>query len=90
MATLNDIRLQRGVPKFLFCDNGSEFTSQMMDLWTYHNRVRIDFLAAKEADRQRTRGVVQRHAARRVLGRALVRDADRGQASDRVLEARKQ
>jgi putative transposase len=27
----------------LFCDNGSEFTSQIMDLWAYHNQVRIDF-----------------------------------------------
>ena len=43
VATLNDIRLQRGVPRFLFCDNGSEFTSQIMDLWAYHNQVRIDF-----------------------------------------------
>ena len=43
VATLNDIRLQRGVPKFLFCDNGSEFTSQIMHLWAYHNQVRIDF-----------------------------------------------
>jgi len=43
VSTLNEIRLQRGVPKFLFCDNGSEFTSQIMDLWAYHNQVRIDF-----------------------------------------------
>jgi len=27
----------------LFCDNGSEFTSQVMDLWAYHNQVKIDF-----------------------------------------------
>ena len=27
----------------LFCDNGSEFTSQVMDLWAYHNGVKIDF-----------------------------------------------
>jgi Integrase core domain len=43
VATLNEIRRKRGVPKFLFCDNGSEFTSQIMDLWAYHNQVRIDF-----------------------------------------------
>ena len=43
VTTLNEIRLTRGVPKFLFCDNGSEFTSQIMDLWAYHNQVRIDF-----------------------------------------------
>lgn len=27
----------------LFCDNGSEFTSQVMDLWAYHNQAKIDF-----------------------------------------------
>ena len=43
VRALNQIRMQRGVPKVLFCDNGSEFTSQMMDLWAYHNEVRIDF-----------------------------------------------
>ena len=31
------------LPKFLFCDNGSEFTSQMLDLWAYQNGVQIDF-----------------------------------------------
>jgi transposase InsO family protein len=31
------------VPKFLFCDNGSEFTSQAMDLWAYQNGMKIDF-----------------------------------------------
>ena len=44
-------------------------------------------LAAREADGQRTRGVVQRHAASGVFGRVLVRDADRGQANHRGLEA---
>lgn len=27
----------------LFCDNGSEFTSQAMDLWAYQVGVQIDF-----------------------------------------------
>jgi putative transposase len=31
------------VPKLLFCDNGSEFTSQAMDLWAYQNSAKIDF-----------------------------------------------
>ena len=43
VGALNRIRLQRGAPKMLFCDNGSEFTSQIMDLWTYQNGVQIDF-----------------------------------------------
>jgi putative transposase len=30
-------------PKVLFCDNGSEFTSQAMDLWACRNGVKIDF-----------------------------------------------
>jgi putative transposase len=34
---------ERGTPQMLFCDNGSEFTSQVMDLWAYHNQVKIDF-----------------------------------------------
>jgi len=38
VSTLNEIRLRRGVPKFLFCDNGSEFTSQIMDLWDITTR----------------------------------------------------
>jgi len=40
---LNRITLLRGSPKVLFCDNGSEFTSQAMDIWAYRNGVRIDF-----------------------------------------------
>jgi putative transposase len=43
VGVLNQIRGRRGAPKFLFCDNGSEFTSQSMDLWAYHHRVQIDF-----------------------------------------------
>lgn len=43
VGVLNRIRQQRGVPKILFCDNGAEFTSQIMDLWAYQNGVQIDF-----------------------------------------------
>ena len=31
------------MPQVLFCDNGSEFTSQAMDLWAYRNGVKMDF-----------------------------------------------
>src|ERR1700679_4228631 len=43
VRVLNRMKQQRGVPKVLFCDNGSEFTSQAMDLWAYQNGVKIDF-----------------------------------------------
>jgi putative transposase len=40
---LNKLVLQRGAPKYLFADNGAEFTGRIMDLWAYHHQVRIDF-----------------------------------------------
>ena len=43
VRTLNRLKQDRGVPKVFFCDNGSEFTSQAMDLWAYHNAAKIDF-----------------------------------------------
>ncbi len=43
VRTLNRLKLDREVPKVLFCDNGSEFTSQAMDLWAYRNGSKIDF-----------------------------------------------
>jgi len=43
VRVLNRIKMQRGVPKMVFCDNGTEFTSQAMDLWAYQNGVRLAF-----------------------------------------------
>ena len=43
VRVLQHISQERGAPQMLFCDNGSEFTSQVMDLWAYHNQVKIDF-----------------------------------------------
>ena len=43
VRVLNRLKEQRGLPKMLFCDNGSEFTGQLMDLWAYRNGVKIDF-----------------------------------------------
>jgi putative transposase len=43
VEALNRLRFERGIPKMLFCDNGSEFTSQILDLWAYQNGVKIDF-----------------------------------------------
>lgn len=43
VRVLNRIKIIRGVPKMMFCDNGSEFSSQAMDLWAYQNGVRMAF-----------------------------------------------
>ena len=40
---LNRLTAQRGAPTRLFWDNGSEFCSQIVDLWAYQHQVRIDF-----------------------------------------------
>ena len=43
VRVLQQISRERGAPQMLFCDNGSEFTSQVLDLWAYHNQLKIDF-----------------------------------------------
>ena len=43
VRVLSRIGSQRAIPKTLYCDNGTEFTSQAMDLWAYHAGVKIDF-----------------------------------------------
>ena len=43
VEVLNRLPRQRGAPKFLFADNGAEFTGHLVDLWAYHHNVRIDF-----------------------------------------------
>ncbi len=40
---LNRLAAQRGAPKYLFVDNGSEFSGRLLDLWAYHHQTRIDF-----------------------------------------------
>ncbi len=43
VEALSHIITKRGTPERLFCDNGSEFSGQVLDLWAYHHRVHIDF-----------------------------------------------
>jgi len=43
VQVLTRLTVHRGAPKRLFCDNGSEFCSQLVDLWAYQHQVQIDF-----------------------------------------------
>jgi putative transposase len=43
VRTMNKRKHEGRVPKLLFCDNGTEFAGQAMDLWAYQNRAKIDF-----------------------------------------------
>jgi len=43
VAVLNRLVAQRRAPKYIFVDNGSEFSGRLLDLWAYHCKTRIDF-----------------------------------------------
>jgi putative transposase len=43
VQVLSRLTAQRSAPRQLFCDNGSEFCSQLVDLWAYQHHVHIDF-----------------------------------------------
>jgi len=43
VEVLNRLARLRGAPKYLFADNGAEFTGQLVNLSAYHHGTRIDF-----------------------------------------------
>lgn len=43
IEVLNRLAQRRGAPKYLYADNGAEFTGHLVDLWAYHHGTRIDF-----------------------------------------------
>ena len=43
VAAMKQITHERGLPRRISCDNGSEFSGGNMDLWAYTNQVQIDF-----------------------------------------------
>lgn len=42
-SVLNRLVYLRGKPETVFCDNGAEFTGQIVDLWAYTHKVSMDF-----------------------------------------------
>ncbi len=43
VAVLDRLAAQRRAQKYLFVDNGSEFSGQLLDSWAYHCQARINF-----------------------------------------------
>lgn len=43
VATMEHVKVLRGLPKRIQVDNGSEFISRSLDLWAYENGVTLDF-----------------------------------------------
>jgi putative transposase len=43
VAVLDQVKRERGVPRNIRMDNGSEFVSKVLDKWAYDNQVVLDF-----------------------------------------------
>ena len=87
VRTLNRMKQERGVPKVLFCDNGSEFTSQAMDLWAYQNGMKIDFSRPGKPTDNAFVESFNADLPKRMPERSLVHEPKGGKAADRSLEA---
>ncbi len=44
IATLEQLRAEHALPKILVCDNGPEFTSQVLDQWAYERGITLQFI----------------------------------------------
>jgi putative transposase len=75
VRVLNQLKQHRGAPRVLFCDNGAEFTGQLMDLWALQERSEDRLLSPRQADRQCLRGIVQRNLPLRVPRHQLVQQS---------------
>ncbi len=43
VRVLRELVAKHGAPKRIYCDNGSEFSGRMVDLWAYSNQVTLEF-----------------------------------------------
>ena len=43
VRVLTKLAVVRAAPQRVFCDNGSEFQSRMVDVWAYTQKVRLEF-----------------------------------------------
>lgn len=43
VRVLDRIAARQGTPRHIYCDNGSEFCSRLVDLWAYHHKVEMAF-----------------------------------------------
>ena len=44
MQALEPLVLQRGTPRSITVDNGSEFASRVMDAWAYRHGIQLEFI----------------------------------------------
>lgn len=44
VQVLNKLKLTRGLPEMIVCDNGPELISQNLEIWAYQNKVQLKFI----------------------------------------------
>lgn len=44
VSIFEKLKIIRGLPKMIVCDNGPEFISQNLDIWAYQNKVDLKFI----------------------------------------------
>lgn len=44
VSIFNKLKVTRGLPRMIVCDNGPEFISQNLDIWAYQNKVELKFI----------------------------------------------
>lgn len=44
VSAFNALSLYRNLPEEIVCDNGPEFISQNLDIWTYQNNIKLKFI----------------------------------------------
>lgn len=44
ISIFNRLKITRGLPEMIICDNGPEFISQNLDIWAYQNKVQLKFI----------------------------------------------
>jgi putative transposase len=73
VAAMKQISHERGLPRRISCDNGSEFAGGHMDLWAYTNHVKIDFNRRGKPTGNAIVESLQREVPRGMPERPLVR-----------------
>lgn len=44
VSVFNKLKLTRGLPEMIVCDNGPELISQNLEIWAYQNKVQLKFI----------------------------------------------
>jgi transposase InsO family protein len=69
VRVLEELKRRGRKPEAIVIDNGTEFTSQVMDQWAYENQVQLHFITP---GRPMENDLERRASARKTLGKILL------------------